>query len=161
MDEFEHVFIQTARNEDESDVEYKFIIEFSMHCFTRGFDKRNGETLDDVDAALHYSDSRETRIFDFLRHELSEKLPDIARSVNKQACYHTGKGNFFTFELLDENDEVQHYEVYFRVSKAKKGILRLFVESAYIQDNPIKKPKINFFVIAHNTLTNKPIKPPK
>lgn len=133
-----------------------------MHCFTRGLDKRQGETLADVDKSLQYSDSRETRIFDFLRHELSEKLPDIAKSINKQACFHTGKGNFFTFELLDADDKVQHYEVYFRVSRAQKGWLRLFVESAYIQDKPKKRPKkINFFVIANNALKNKPIKIPK
>lgn len=160
---FEHIFVQPARNSTESEIEYKFIVEFSLHCFTRGLDKRHGETLAGVDVSLHYSDSRETRIFDFQRHELSEKLPDIAKSINKQACFHTGKGNFFTFELLDADDKVQHYEVYFRVSRAKKkGWLRLFVESAYIQDKPKKKPqRIHFFVIANNTLKNKPIKTPK
>ena len=51
---------------------YKVDVEFSLHCFTRG--ARKGEV---PDAALLYSDSRETRIFDFQRYELSKRLPEI------------------------------------------------------------------------------------
>ena len=45
------------------------------------------------------------------------------------------------------------YEVYFNVAKDKKGLLRLFVESAYLrneayQSSQPERKKIGFFVIA-------------
>ena len=69
-------------------------------------------------------------------------------------------------ELVDVNgggDE--NYEVYFRVSKDNRGLLRLFVQTAYVRDGKrgsaqSKRKKINFFVIAHNTRIGKKIKAP-
>jgi len=46
---------------------------------------------------------------------------------------------------------------------AKKGVVNLYVQSAYVRDaehasNRPKKKPISFFVILFNTLHNKPIK---
>lgn len=91
-------------------------------------------------------------------------MPEIARNVSQAQCYNTGKGNFFLINMVDENGSSCEYEVYFKITKtAIKGVLRLFVESAYIRDElhssaqPEKK-KIGFFIIAFNVQTNKPIK---
>ncbi|AWN74922.1 hypothetical protein A6J39_007770 [Legionella anisa] len=73
-----------------------------------------------------YSDPREKRIFCFSRYTLSYLLPDIAKQIDRGACFHTGKGNFFTIETPNQ----QEYEIYFKVSKSGKGLLRLFIESA-------------------------------
>ncbi len=162
---FDCTFTQEAKG-SAPEREYAFVVEFSSHCFTRGPNKHRGETLNDVDRALHYKDSRDTRIFCFQRYKLSHRLPDIAREITYKSCYHTGKGNFFVVELVNDNDEKQEYEVYFKVSRASKGKLRLYIESAYIRDSqhgssqPIRK-KIKFFVIAFNVKSGKPIKPPK
>jgi hypothetical protein len=92
-------------------------------------------------------------------------LPEIARTISERKCYHTGKGNFFTIDLQLDDSEKFEYEIYFQISRAKKGKLRLFVESAYIRDDEHstsspQKNKIGFFVIAFNRLKNKEIKMP-
>lgn len=165
LNEFEWEFIQAAKN-DMPEVRYIFIIEFGLHCFTRGLNLHKNEKWEAIQSDLIYSDPREKRIFDFNRYELSKKLPDITRDISKKNCFHTGKENFFIIELLNEEGLRQEYEVYFQVSKSK-GKLRLFVQSAYIRDlkhsaSQPKKKKISFFVIAHNVKMNKKIKlPPK
>lgn len=163
LSEFEWEFIQDAKN-DKPEIRYAFIIEFGLHCFTRGLNKK--EKLSNIENDLLYPDSRETRLFDFKRHTLSRKLPEITKAISKQNCFHTGKDNFFVIELLDEQGVQQEYEIYFQISKSKEK-LKLFVQSAYVRDQKYlisqpKKRKISFFVIAHNVKTNKQIKlPPK
>lgn len=137
-----------------------------MHCFTRAPNRHIGETLADFSKDLRYADSRETRIFCFERYQLSRHLPDIVKVINQKKCFHTGKGNFFIIEVPNSEGEPQEYEIYFNVTRSSAGRLRLFVESAFIRDDEHessqpKKKKINFFVIAYNRQTNKPIKPPK
>ena len=77
----------------------------------------------------------------------------------------TLKPNAHTGQTLSEDDVPIEYEVYFNVAREKDGILKLFVESAYVRDNTHassqpKKKKINFFVIAYNTFQGKQIKIP-
>lgn len=154
--------MQEAKN-GKPERHYKFIVEFGLHCFTKGPNLHQGKSLDDFDKKLHYSDTRETRIFCFTRYELSKELPAIAQSINQNPCYNTGKGNFFTLKMVGVSGREEEYEVYFKVSRERKGLLRLYVESAYTRDanydssQPAKR-KINFFVIAHNIQANKPIK---
>ena len=137
---------------------YKVEIIFSLHCFTRGME---GET---PDPALLYSDSRDTRIFDFRRYELSHHLPAIIDLLMTRKCFHTGRGNYFTVEIIEQGQRID-YEVYFAVSKASKGGLNLYVQSAYGRDTahranrPQRKP-IAFSIILFNTLTGRPIKVP-
>jgi hypothetical protein len=72
---------------------------------------------------------------------------------------------FFLIELINDKGKKEEYEVYFNVARSDKGMLRLFIESAYIRDDahggsqPIKK-KINFFVIAHKVQNRQEIKIP-
>lgn len=140
---------------------YNLQITFSMHTFTRGLKK------DEYVPDLLYRDNREVRAFDFVRYELSKKLPEIVRELGNRRCYHTNHGNFFTIELVDENGEAEEYEVYFKVSKAsRKGWLNLYIESAYTRDTSYqtsqpKKRKIGFQVIAYNIMQGKEIKPGK
>jgi len=140
---------------------YDVDIIFSLHCFTRAIDP--SET---PDAAMLYGDNRETRIFDFQRYELSKRLPAILETLAQRKCYHTGKGNFFSVDVINENGTVTEYDVFFAASRSsKKGRLNLFVQSAYGRDaqhgsnRPHKKP-IGLYVILFNVLHNKPIKVP-
>jgi hypothetical protein len=161
LNEFFYEFLQPPKN-GKGEQTYSFVVSFGLHCFTRGLNKRHNEQWNNVEQALIYSDSRERRVFDFKRYELSKYLPEIVRGVSGKSCFHTGEGNFFVVEIVDNNEEKQEYEVYFKVSKSEK-LLRLFIESAYVRDSehrssqPAKK-KISFFVIAYNILKNKPIK---
>lgn len=164
LDTFESEFIQEAKNNKPANT-YSFVIEFSLHCFTKKTAGRDGQFSPDLD----YLDTREKRTFCFERYELSRQLPSIVGNISKKPCYHTGKGNFFVVHALDEHGNTKDYEVYFKVSrcdKKDKGKLKLFVQSAYVRSDEYKssqpkKKKIGFFVMAHNIKNDKPIKTPK
>ncbi|KTD48766.1 stationary phase growth adaptation protein [Legionella rubrilucens] len=68
---------------------YQFIIEFSMHCFTRGFSPE-----ENIDKNLLYEHFNEKRLFDFKRYELCKDRPNIIKNIDKKTCFHTGKSNF-------------------------------------------------------------------
>jgi hypothetical protein len=135
---------------------------FSLHCFTR----RIGED-ETPDQSLLYADSREARIFDFLRYELSKCLPEIIDDLLQRKCYH-GRDNFLTVEMINPQDgSLIEYNIFFAVSRSsKRGVINLFVQSAYVRDSqhasnrPHYKP-IRFDIILFNTLNNRPIRPPK
>jgi hypothetical protein len=65
---------------------------------------------------------------------------------------------------VDETGTPVEYEIYFAASKSsRKGVVNLFVQSAYVRDpehlanRPQRKP-IRFHVILFNILNNIPIK---
>jgi hypothetical protein len=153
-------FVQPAKGE-QPERRYVAQLIFGLHCFTRS--RKPGEV---VDPALFYSDARETRVFCARRYELSRLLSVIIDGLMARPCYHTEKGNFFIVEAVDELGTMQEYEIYFTASRAtERGVLNLFVQSAYVRDrthkgNRPKKKAIRLHVILHNTLTNKPIKVP-
>jgi len=133
-----------------------------LHCFTRV----RGQNVPH-ESALLYGDDRETRVFDFVRYELSKQLPEIIKGLARRKCYHTGKGNFFSIEITRRDREVLEYDIFFVASRSSmKGKINLFVQSAYLRDEnyasnrPERKP-IGFFVILFNTLNNKTIRAPK
>jgi hypothetical protein len=145
---------------DKPALTYTVEVSFSLHCFTRG--NREGEQ---PDPELLYSDSRETRIFDFQRHELSKQLPGIVQNLPRRKCYNTGKGNFFTVELVGDQGQQIEYDIFFAASRSTRKGLVLFVQSAYVRDGqhgsrPQAKP-IGFNVILYNTLNNRPIRVPQ
>lgn len=139
---------------------YLINVNFSLHCFTRGF--KENETVPEEHC---YADSREKRIICLDRYALSLELPRIIKDVGQRKCFHTGHDNFVTIELIDKAGEAHDYTVFFAVSKAgrRKG-LNLFVQSAYVAERiPLKSKRkpIKFMVIAHNTAHNKKIKTPR
>jgi hypothetical protein len=132
-------------------------VTFGLHCFSR--DPRKNEKCD---PAMEYADARHVRIFDFRRYELSKKLPKIVEELAGRKCHNSGKGNFFTIEIVDENGETSDYDVFFEVSKSsQRGRINLFVQSAYIRERNTLEPStpIKFLVILHNVLNRIPIKP--
>lgn len=135
---------------------YQVEVQFSSHCFTRG--QKVGEiTSPDV----CYREEGETRIFDTARYELSFGLPGIIRGLILKKCYHTGRSNFVTVEMLDRNGALVVYEVFFALYSLGKA-LKLKVQSAYVRDQDHKnRPQaksIRFSVILYNTLNGKAIK---
>lgn len=156
-----HQYRQAAKG-DKPERLYTVEIIFSLHCFTRRC--ADGEM---PGRRLDYSDDRETRQFDFQRYELSRRLPAIVEGLQQRRCYHTGKGNFFSVEIINEDQTVTEYDIFFAASRStRKGVINLFVQSAYVRDDehnsnrPHRKP-ISFDVILFNTLNNKPITIPK
>lgn len=131
---------------------------FGLHCFTEGY----SEITDSH--PLSYGDSRETRLFDFNRYELSKKLPEIIKELNKRSCMHTGHGNFFIIEIVNSEGEKAEYEVYFDVKKVNSDKAHLFVNSAFAADGRRKRKqskKISLYIILHNKLAGIPIRAPR
>ncbi len=141
---------------------YKVNVIFSLHCFTRGI--LEGET---VDPKLFYGDGYETRLIEFQRYELSYRLPGIVGELMDRKCYHTGRTNYTTVELVSERHGITaEYEIYFTVARASKIAIELYVESAYMRDpehmagRPVRKA-IGFAIILFNVLNNRPVVAPK
>ncbi|HEY4959341.1 MAG TPA: hypothetical protein VFC15_15110 [Candidatus Limnocylindrales bacterium] len=154
------IFTQAAKG-DRPERTYTVNVAFGLHCFTRGL-KENEQP----DPALSYSDSREARIFDFERFELSKRLPALVQNLPQSKCFHTGHANYFSIEVLNDQGHAIEYEIYFAVTRSGKkgGRLTLFVQSAYVRDdkhglNKPQKKAISFYVILFNTLNDRPIKP--
>jgi hypothetical protein len=153
-------FTQAAKG-DKPARTYTVDVTFGLHCFTRG-----SKDNEKPDPTLLYSDSREVRIFDFQRYELSKRLPEIIEGLPNRKCYHTGgKRNFFSIELINDGGNKVEYDIFFTASRSsKRGVLTLFVQSAYVRDvnhasNRPQKNAVGFYVILFNTLHERPLKP--
>jgi hypothetical protein len=132
-------------------------VAYGSHCFTCAPEK--GGT---IPPGMKYADARHVRVFDFGRYELSRQLPAIIEGLAERKCWNTGKGNFFTVEIVTEEGKAVDYDVFFAVSKSsQKGRINLFVQSAYIRDRKTLKSSsaIRFLYILHNTLNRIEIKP--
>jgi hypothetical protein len=154
-------YVQPARGDAPART-YRVDVIFGLHCFTRG---RSQDTTQE--STLLYKDDREIRVFDFVRYQLSKRLPEIVEGLARKKCYHTGKGNFFTVEIVQDDGKVIEYDIFFVASRSStKGKINLFVQSAYVRDamhassRPARKP-VGFYVILFNTLHNRPIKSPQ
>jgi hypothetical protein len=152
---FQMTITQDASNKKP---ERKYLIQvfFSLHCFTSSI-----KGHENIDADLLYKDNREVRLFDFKRYELSKLLNKIIREIALKKCFHTGHGNYFIVEVVNETQESIRYEIYFTLSKGKKK-LNLFIQSAYSRDSTHKSSQkkckpIKFTVLAFNTQANRKI----
>ena len=140
---------------------YVVNVMFGLHCFTRRIEGT-------PDKSLIYGDSRENRLFDFSRYELSKCLPEIIGDLPQRRCYHGKENNFFTVAMLNPHDgTVIEYDIFFVVSRSlDKNIINLFVQSAYRRDslhvdNRPRFQPIGFHIILFNTLHGRRIRPPK
>lgn len=157
LNEFAYDLVVPAKDDKPAQT-YRLNVMFSIHCFTRGPKKDES-----VPVALAYSDSRETRIFDFERYEQSKALRGIIETLNERKCFHDRHGSFYVFEMQDAEGRKTYYSVFFSVSKSgQKAGLNLYVTSAHTRpESPYAtnlKP-IRFSVIVHNVWTGKGVKP--
>lgn len=144
---------------------YRCLIEFSHHCFTKSPNTHKQETLDDYSPDLHYKTDKEIRIWDQQRYELSKKLPNILRKIDRQKCFFTSANDkFLTISIQDKDGKNVDYEIYFSLKKSKSCDVHIFINSAYIRSNDykpqsgkLKRKPISFFVLLNNTITNKRI----
>jgi hypothetical protein len=141
---------------DKPALRYTVDISFSSHCFTRGLPGDGA-----FDRTWLYGDRHGLRLFDVRRYQLSRSLPGIISGLLNRKCMHTGHGNFFTVELLDEGGMRVDYDIFFTASRSsQRGRLNLFVQSAFVRDKnklPSGKP-IRFAIILFNVLNGKPIR---
>ena len=132
-------------------------VTFGLHCFSVDPPK---DLI--YDPRLRYADARHIRVFDFGRYGLSTKLPKIIEELAGRQCHNSGKGNFFTIEVVDKDDKPADYDIFFLVTKSsQKGRINLFIQSAYIRERKTltSSTPIKFLYILHNVLNKIPIKP--
>ncbi|NOQ34398.1 MAG: heat-shock protein [Methylococcaceae bacterium] len=156
-----HLNAHTAEYTDDSKGRtYKYIVTYSFHCFA----KENPLLSAEDSKLLLYKTRKENRHFNFERYELSKHLPCIILSLGSKetVCFHAGHSRFANYKVNDDKGNTINYFVVFKSFKEKKR-LRLHIESAYpvSSSEKVKMKKINFFVIAYNTLMGKSIQKPK
>ena len=138
----------TAKGDKPAQI-YRLNVDYSLHCFTRG-----AKAEEAIPNDLAYADSREVRIFDFERYELSKRLPVIIADLAERKCFHDHHGNFYVVELVDAEGRTRYYSIFFKLSKAgKRQGLNLFVSSAHARSElPYAKSQkpIRFRVLVYN-----------
>jgi hypothetical protein len=133
-------------------------VSFSHHCYSRGL-PRKGEGFD---STLLFEVNGDKRLFDLRRWKLSKHLPAIITDLSNRKCAQSGRGNFFTVAMVEEDGSTVEYDVFFRAWKPGKGRLFMHVESAYVRDGDYASSRpggtaINFSVILRNTRNERPI----
>lgn len=152
-----HLDAHLAEYTDQNEKTYKYIVTYSFHCFT----KEDPDVSEEESDLLLYKTRKENRHFNFERYQLSMLLPKIILSLGDSSttCFHAGYSRFVRYEISDDIGNTINYFIVFKSFKEKKR-LRLHIESAYpaSPEEKGKLKKVNFFVIAHNTLLGKSTK---
>lgn len=167
LNSFRVTYIQPQKD-DKQEKTYHCLIEFSSHCFTKSTSTNRKEKPELIDYSLLYKDKKETRVFCLERYELSFNLPTIFKNeIFKKKCFFTSASDkFLSIEFISDEGKILNYEIYFSLKKsnAKGCDIHIFVNSAYVrteENNQIRRKSISFFVLLHNTITNKKINKPK
>jgi hypothetical protein len=152
-----HLDAHLAEYTDQQGKIYKYIVTYSFHCFT----KEDPCLSEEESNLLLYKTRKENRHFNFDRYRLSKHLPKIILSLggSSTTCFHAGYSRFVRYEISDDAGNTINYFIVFKSFKEKKR-LRLHIESAYpaSPEEKGKLKKVNFFIIAHNTLLGKSTK---
>ncbi len=153
-----HEVIYIHQSEGKSDLEYRFFVTYSMHCFTKEYSSQSKDEKN----ALMYNSTKESRPFCRIRYELAKcYLKKTIFSLDEQFICHAGYGSYAIIETLNGKNEVCYYYVPFRVFREKKKF-RIHVTSAYPVDSKLPKGKVGFFRIAYNLFNGKTLPiPPK
>ncbi|CAJ0780636.1 hypothetical protein [Ralstonia chuxiongensis] len=87
------------------------------------------------------------RRFHAQRYELSKSLPDLIRGLpsGKTKCYIAKNTNYMVWRPLGAGLEGPHYQVFFDLYRTDDATPRLvmYVQSAYVKDNPLKVQREN------------------
>jgi len=114
---------------------FSVLVQYSSHCVSWG--SSHGQ---EIDFGIYGGERRIVdekgihRCFCDKRHQYSLNLPDIFESLLERWCFFTGHSNWMTIEIIGSRGERLEYEVFFSLTKQSSGMLRIYVESAYVRD---------------------------
>lgn len=146
------------------------LVQYSSHCVSWG--PKRGE---DIDFSVHgeqhriIDDKGVHRCFCEIRYALSSHLPGIFERFPQCHCLFTGHENWLIIEVLDPAGKRLEYEVFFSITRQGSGMVRIYVESAYVRgsDNPGNRPvhlkrrdKMRAKVLLAKKLRGEPIRRP-
>ena len=101
-------------------------VRLNDHCFTETFDI----TRHKPSQIITLSSARETRVFDFLRYELSRQLPNLIRALDGKRILNTRRENLVRIDLVNG----QGYGIFLTLRREGARHYGLFVVSAYKLD---------------------------
>lgn len=133
--------------------DYVVGVEFSAHCFTE-------ELKDHHTPDYRYTHDEETRAFDIERHRLSHQLPIIIGNLDRHPVYHTHRGTFLLFRMVDSEGASVPYLAFFDAIKAsnKNEDVRLIVQSAYMKPNMAERASpVKFSTLVKNKANRRPL----
>lgn len=121
---------------------------FDCHVVTERDEDESKQPDDTVGDPRYWIDSgNNCRRFHAQRYELSKSLPDLIRGLpsGKTKCYLAKYTNYMVWRPLDAGLDGPHYQVFFDLYRASDATPRLvmYVQSAYIKDNPLKVQREN------------------
>ncbi|WP_369600456.1 hypothetical protein AAIA72_11460 [Hahella sp. SMD15-11] len=145
------------------------LVQYSSHCVSWG--PKRGERIDfniQGEQRRIIDDKGVHRCFCNRRYQLSAHLPHIFETFADRWCLFTGYENWLTIEVLGPAGEPQEYEVYFRVTKQSRSLLRIYVESAYVRDKGYgdqkhtkhRRDKVRAKVLLAKKLRGEPVRRP-
>jgi|GEM_PF-5845322 len=152
LGDFEHTY-EVKEKPDGGTKRFRCHVTFSNHVFTKSLTKTSEP---------NNCDMYENREFCPERYGLSKLLPDLIKKIGDKQCKDTGKGNYARFEVFDDSGETKNYEIYFKVSKTRKGWINITIQSAYVRTNVTnlsqarrKMRNIRFAIIIRNAMKAK------
>jgi len=146
------------------------VVGCGSHCISKG--PKQEESLD---FSIHGEDRRIIdendvhRCFDETRYAHSLHLAAVFETFAERVCLFTGRRNWLTVEIIDDAEETQTYEIFFRIKRQSSHTLRIFVESAYVRDShrshtrPVpltRRGKVSAKILMTKTLRGESIKRP-
>ncbi len=144
-------------------VKLEIVVIFSCHCFTHGVDK---DERSPIPAAELFQSDGETRVLNPERYALSSTLltPLINALPERHIVVAAPGDNYVTFERTTAAGDVEHYGVFFTVTKAKSRRNRLIlrVQSAYLRQPSTRQKqakKVRFDTLLRAAHEGRKIKP--
>jgi hypothetical protein len=160
LDDFEHTYIQAATTKN-AEKRYKVFVTFTDHPFT---DSSNEDGVS-IYSRTHSREGIKNRYFNFKRWMYSRQLPALIRefATGNKHFYVLQDGAYFRLELLNDQNHMIEYDIFFDLYKEKKRLV-LIIKSAYERaPNSNERPKLDrtnnfsFFTLLNATSQGKRI----
>lgn len=153
-----HEVVYTHSAPGKNDINYKFLITYSFHCFAKEYAHQTEEEK----VSLMYFAPKDKRPFCERRYSLARQhLRAAIESLGGKKVIHAKAGSYAVIEVDLGEGESGCYFVAFRAFRERKK-LRLHITSAFPVEKKQSGHSVSFFAIARNLLANKTLPhPPK
>lgn len=124
-----------------AEMSFDLVVNFDCHVATEACGEPH-------EGPAYWRDSAgKCRVFDKRRYELSQALPSIIQAMvdGKDYCYEAKKNNYMVWKPAESNLADPPYLFFFDLylSPEEKGVLVLYVQSAYEKDEPWRMQREN------------------
>jgi len=151
-----------------TELRFMALVQCRSHCACRG--PKVGEDLDFSAAGGEpriIDEKGDDRVFDKTRWSLSHLISSIMATLLDRRCVLVSRSTWLTTEIVEVEGEHREYEIYFRVTKLSRRLVRISVVSAYVRSpgyasgkrpHPKRRSHLLGKVLLARTLLGKPIR---